>query len=156
MRVVRVSEELTPPGPKGTFLGSPCSPRQSALSTHQFQPLIATTFVKRNGLENSRHAKGRGVEKGEVRGKTWSEAGKNWSGIKGTATPGLELLVGLGRSWHADSWGPAISQSFQYGPIERPAAASQGLAVSWDRGRDGSRAALLLISGLLPTLSPVP
>lgn len=56
-----------------------------------------------------KNAKGCGVEKGEVRGKTQSGAGENLSGIKGTATPGLELVAGLGKSWHADPWGPAVS-----------------------------------------------
>lgn len=76
MWVVWVSEELSPPGPRDTFLRSACSPRQSALSTHQFQPLIAPTFVKRNRLKNLRHVKACGVEKGEVRGKTRSGAGR--------------------------------------------------------------------------------
>lgn len=88
--VVWVSEELTPPSPKGTFLRSPCAPKQSALSTRQFQPLPATKFVK--WTQELKVYKGLWYR--EWRGQQKEMSGENLSGhVK--ATPGLVLVPGL-------------------------------------------------------------
>lgn len=59
-------------------------------------------------------------------------------------------LLGLGRNLQKLLYVP----TGQFGTIETHAC-QPGLWGSWDREQDGSRATLLLISGLLPTLPPV-
>lgn len=98
----------------------------------------------------------RGQQK-EMSGEILRGAGENLSGKTVKATPGLELALGLGRSWHTELWGPAVPQCFRKHLLYVPHGTmwtrrDPRLPASRDRGQDGSRASLLLISDLLPAM----
>lgn len=124
----------------------------TALSTHASATGCYKTCQMQQVLKSRRFrglwCRGGRGQCAERSGRTSRGAGRIWVAKSEKPHPAWNPYQGWGGAFlicaHRTVWN------------YRDPPASQGLRVSWDRGQTGSRATLLLISGLLPSLPPIP